>query len=127
MLAEFGDAGLPLGKRLLLLVLVRPDPERSADMVEDDRRLREGARQIGLPDDAGAQPAFAVASAGAHRRRAIDEFDFADRLHLGRAVGAVHLAAFDKDAVRDVVAAGGIGEQLVEQITVALAVPQMMM
>ena len=70
--------------------------------------------QVGVPDNAGAQPALAVLSAGAHRRRAVDEFDFADRLRLHRPVGAVHRAAFDKDALRDVVTAAGISEQLVE-------------
>jgi len=83
--------------------------------------------KVGMPDDGGAQAALAVAAARAHRRRAIDEFDFADRLHLRRAIGAVHLAAFDKDAVRNVVPALGIGEQLVEQIAMALPIPQMMM
>ena len=83
--------------------------------------------QIGVADNAGAQPALAVAAARAHRRGAVDEFDFADRLHLRRAVGAIHRAAFDKDALRDVVAAAGIGEQLVEQIAVAVAIPQVMM
>src|SRR4029077_7678945 len=38
--------------------------------------------QIGMSDDAGAEPALAVLSALAHRRRAVDEFDLADRLHL---------------------------------------------
>src|SRR5262249_4874209 len=41
-------------------------------------------------------------------------------------VGAVHRATFDKDALRDVVTADGIGEQLVEQVSVAGAIPQMM-
>ena len=53
--------------------------------------------QVGVPDNAGAQPALAELSARAHRRRAVDEFDFADRLHRRRAVGAIHRAAFDKD------------------------------
>src|SRR5262249_8500375 len=35
-------------------------------------------------------------------------------------------AAFDKDALRDVVAAAGVGEQLVEQVAMPIAVPQMM-
>jgi hypothetical protein len=46
---------------------------------------------------------------------------------VGRAIGAVHLAAFDEDALGDVVAAAGIGKQLVEQVAVPLAIPQMMM
>src|ERR1700730_2441887 len=79
--------------------------------------------QIGMPDNAGAQPALAELSALAHRRRAVDEFDFADRLHLLRPVGAVHGAAFDKHALRDVMTAAGVGEQLVEQVTVLVLVP----
>jgi hypothetical protein len=82
--------------------------------------------QVGVPDNAGAQPTLPKLSARAHRRRAVDEFDFADRPHFRRPVGAVHRAAFDKDALRDVVTAAGIGEQLVEQVTVPAAIPQMM-
>jgi hypothetical protein len=40
--------------------------------------------QVGMADDTGTQPALAVACARAHSRRAIDEFDFADRLHFDR-------------------------------------------
>src|SRR5580700_7510198 len=64
--------------------------------------------QVGVPDNAGAQPALAELSARAHRRRAVDEFDFADRLLLRRPVGAVHRAAFDKDCLRDVVTAAEV-------------------
>jgi len=46
VLTEFGDAGLPRCERFLFLVRVWADAERSADMVQDDCRLREGARQI---------------------------------------------------------------------------------
>jgi hypothetical protein len=71
--------------------------------------------QVGMPDNAGAQPALAVAAARAHRRRAVDEFDFADRFQLGRAVGPVHRTAFDKDAAGDVVTAAGISDELVRR------------
>src|SRR5947209_9497484 len=43
---ELCDAVLPLGEDLVALAGVRPDADRSADMVEDDRCLRKGARQI---------------------------------------------------------------------------------
>src|SRR5947208_16363772 len=43
---ELCDAVLPLGEDFVALAGIRPDADRSADMVEDDRRLREGARQI---------------------------------------------------------------------------------
>jgi hypothetical protein len=82
--------------------------------------------QVGVPDDTGAEAALAVLSALAHGRRAIDEFDFADRLHLRQPIGAVHRAAFDKDALRDVMTTARVGEQLVEQVAVLFAVPQMM-
>jgi hypothetical protein len=104
----------------------RKRPSPAANLRLQHARDAVAEAQIGMPDDAGAQPALAVASARAHRRRAIDEFDFADRLHLARAIGAVHRTTFDKDAVRDVVAAAGVGQQLVEQIAVLVAIPQMM-
>ena len=48
----------------------------------------------------------------------VDKFDFADRLCLRRPLGAAHRAAFDKDALRDVVTAACVSEQLVEQVAV---------
>ena len=77
---------------------------------EQPTRYAVAEAQVGVPDNAGAQPALAELSARAHRRRAVDEFDFADRLHLRRRVGAIHRAAFDKDCLRDVVTAAGIDE-----------------
>jgi hypothetical protein len=71
-------------------------------------------------------PRLAVAAACAHRGRPVDELGFPDRLHLDRTVGAVHRAAFDEDGLGDVVAAAGIGEQLVEEIAVIVTVPQVM-
>src|SRR5438128_8159689 len=94
-----------------------------SDLRLQHARYAVAQAQVGMPDNAGAQPALAVLSARAHRRRAVDEFDFADRLHLRRAVGAVHRAAFDKDALRDVVTAAGISKQLVQQIAVPVADP----
>src|SRR5207302_4832264 len=118
-------------KRLALVPHHRVADAAEAAIAGGDLRFQHARdavaeAQIGVPDDAGAQPALAIASAGAHRRCAVDEFDLADRLHLGRAVGPVHLAAFDKDAVRDVVSASGIGDELVEPIAVPLAIPQTM-
>src|SRR6185369_4677960 len=97
-----------------------------SDLRLQHARYAVAEAQVGMPDNAGAQPALAVLSARAHRRRAVDEFDFADRLHLGRPVGAVHRPAFDKDALRDLVTAAGVGEQLVEQVAVPAPIPQMM-
>src|SRR5258708_2193050 len=97
-----------------------------SDLRLQHARYAVAEAQVGVPDNAGAQPALAELSARAHRRRAVDEFDFADRLQLRRPVGPVHRAAFDEDALRDVVTAAGIGEQLVEQAAVPGAVPPMM-
>src|SRR5260370_35916613 len=74
--------------------------------------------QIGVPDNTRTQPALADLSARAHRRRAVDEFDFADRLHLRRPVGPVHRAAFDKGALRGVVTSAGIGGHLAQWVSV---------
>src|SRR6516225_5861860 len=41
-LRDLGDAGLPLRKGLGFMVLVGSDPDRPADMVEDDRGSRKG-------------------------------------------------------------------------------------
>jgi hypothetical protein len=98
-------------------------PIAGSDLCLQHARHAVAEPQVGAPDNTGAEAALAVLSALAHRRRAVDEFDFADRLHLRRPVGAVHRAAFDKDAVRDVVTAAGVGEQLVEQVAVLFAVP----
>ena len=82
--------------------------------------------QIGMADDAGAEPRRPIRAARAHRRRAVDEFDLADRPHLDRAIGAVHRAAFDEDGPADVVAALRVGQQFVEQEPVVVVIPQMM-
>ena len=75
--------------------------------------------QVGKADDAGGDPGLAVAAAGAHRREPGDEFGLADRAQFGRAVGAVHRAAFEKHGRFDVVTGIDVGEQLVEQIAMA--------
>jgi hypothetical protein len=82
--------------------------------------------QVGVPDDAAAQTRRPVLTAGAHRPRPIDEFGLAEGLHLGRAVGAIHRAAFDKNGLGDVVAAARVGEQFAEEKPVPGAIPQMM-
>ena len=82
--------------------------------------------QIGMTDDAAAKPRWPVMAAGTHRRRPVDELGLADWLHFDRAVGAVHRAALDKNGLGDVVAAAGVGEQLVDEKPVAGAVPEMM-
>src|SRR5438105_6546374 len=43
---ELRDAVLPFGEDFVALPGIGADADRPADMVENDRRLREGARQI---------------------------------------------------------------------------------
>jgi hypothetical protein len=92
-------------------------------------RVAEG--QIGIADDAGRDAGWAVIPRGAHRGDARDELGLADRAIFGQAAprrvgGAVHRAAFEKDGRDDVVAGVEVGEQLVEEIAVIAALPQMM-
>ena len=81
-------------------------------------------------DDAGGHARVAVAAAGAHGRDAVDELGLAHRAQRLGAVGAVHRRAFDEHRAAHVVARAvgiglaGVGEQLVEQVAVAVAVPQ---
>jgi hypothetical protein len=63
LLAEFGDPGSPLGEGFFLLAGVRSDPERPADMVPDDRRLREDTRQVSSsPAEIRAQRRYSAAT-----------------------------------------------------------------
>ena len=82
--------------------------------------------QISMPDDRAAEPGRAVLAARAHRRRPVDALGFANRLHFGRAVGAVHRAALDKTRLGDFMAAADVGEQLIEEKPVPWMVPQVM-
>ena len=202
---QFGDRAFPVLEYLGALAGVRPNTERAAEVVEDDRLVRERPRQIGqlgnlrmvqpaveghaalaefleagaepgvrehplprrgmrvahvvagiparsvpdpseprtgrsvrvenvadgraevqvgVPDDGGASSCRSVAAARAHRRDAVDELRLADGLQRLRPIGAVHRAAFHEHRGDDVVAAAGVGEQLVEQIAVLRVVPE---
>ncbi len=68
----------------------------------------------------------AVAARGAHRRDAVDEFRLADRAQFLRPVRAMEGAALDEHGIGDVVAAVEVGQQIVQQVAPAAAVPQMM-
>src|SRR6185437_3023791 len=48
---ELTDALAPVGEDLVPLALVAAEPDRAADMIETDRRLRERARQIDEIDE----------------------------------------------------------------------------
>ncbi len=82
--------------------------------------------QVRMANDARAGADVAVDAARRHGGDAVDELDLADRLHLVRPVGAQHRARLHEHGGDDVVAAVGIGEQVVEQIAPARAIPQMM-
>src|SRR6202011_1903799 len=117
---------ISLGSQTTEWRMPRKRPSPAVISASSTRATPSPRRRSACPTIPARQPALAVLSAFAHRRRAVDEFDFAHRLHLRRPIGAVHRAAFDKNALRDVVTATGVGEQLVEQVPVPVAVPQMM-
>src|SRR6188768_2842223 len=80
-----------------------------APVARRDQRLEHrpraiAERQVGMADDAVAQPCLAVFAARAHRRDAIDEFHFAYRLHRCGTAGAIHRTRFDEHRSDDVVA-----------------------
>ena len=97
-----------------------------ADMGRKHRLDAAAKRQIGVADNTGADLGLAVDAAGAHGGDAVDELGLADRAHLFGAGGANHRAGLHKHRRDDVVTAVGIGQQLVEQIAPAGAVPEMM-
>jgi hypothetical protein len=81
---------------------------------------------IGMTDDTTAKPRRPVLAARAHRCCPVDELGFSDELHFGRALGTIHRAALDKNGLGDVVATAGFRKQLINEKTVAGAIPQMM-
>ena len=87
-------------------------------------RVAEG--QIGIADDTGRDAGRTVIPRGAHRGDAGDKLGLADGPEFGGAALAVHRAAFEEDGCDDVVAGVEVGEQLVEEIAVIAALPQMM-
>jgi hypothetical protein len=87
-------------------------------------RIAEG--QIGITDDTGRDAGRTVIPRGAHRGDAGDKLGLADGPEFGGAALAVHRAAFEEDGRDDVVAGVEVGEQLVEEIAVIAALPQMM-
>src|SRR5204863_1809363 len=83
--------------------------------------------EVRMSDDAGAGTDLSVVAACRHRGDAVDELALADRLHLLGPVGTMERSRLHEDGGDDVVTAVGVGEQIVEQITPAAAVPEMMM
>ena len=93
--------------------------------IEHRARFRSHA-QIDVAHDAHAGAQIAVDAAGAHRRHAIGELGLADATQLGRPLLAVHRMAVDEDGADDVVTGLSVGQQVVEHVIVAGALPEMM-
>ena len=96
-----------------------------------DLGLQHGTRiaaeqHVGMADDTGIDPGFAVSAAGALCRNAIGELDLADRLHRLRPIDAVHRAAVDIDGRDDIMPGRDIVGDVGQHVTLAGAVPQMM-
>ena len=108
-----------------------PDAAEAA-IAGGDFRFQHGPRrlaqqEIDVADDAGADRGRTVAAACAHRSRAIGEFNFAHGAQGLRSAGAVHRAGLDIDGRDDVVAGGDVGGDILDQIALAAAIPEMMM
>src|ERR1700738_1141079 len=108
-----------------------PDAAKAA-IAGDHFRFENGARavaeqQIGVADDAGADRGGTVTAARGYRRNAIGKLDFADRAERFRAARAIHRAGLDIDGCNKIMAGGDIVDHLLDQVTLAAAIPQMMM
>src|SRR5438270_14026315 len=84
-----------------ILVPGRAVPDAAETSAGQDDVLLQNAlgaaadAEIDIADNAGAGARRAVFAALAHRRDAGDELRLAERAQFGRALGAVHLAAFE--------------------------------
>jgi len=72
--------------------------------------------QIDVTNDAGTGSDRAIRAARAHRRHAVHEFGFADRLEAFRPVGTVHRAALDENRRANVVSGIEVRQQFGQQI-----------
>src|SRR3984893_17634407 len=108
-----------------------PDAAKAAiagDHFRSEAGARAGAeRQIGVANDAGADRGGTVPAARAYRRNAIGKLDFADRAERFRAARAIHRAGLDIDGCNNIEAGGDIVDHLLDQVTLAGAIPKMMM
>ena len=95
------------------------------DVRLQDRLDPAAQSQIGVADDPGADPRLAVDSARTHGGDAVSELGFADRPHLDRAAPTVHRPGLHEHRRDDVVTAAGVGQELIEEVTPARPVPQM--
>ena len=84
-------------------------------------------QQVGVADDAGTYGGGAVAATRAHRRSAVGEFNLAHGPQGFRSPGAVHRTGLDINRRNHVVTGGDVRGDLVDQIALAAAIPEMMM
>jgi len=85
-----------------------------------------------VADDGSGRPAGAIQAAGAGGGQPLDKLDLPHGAQLRRAIRAVHGARLDKHGRAHVVAAGDVGDQLVQQIALIgealrAQVPEVMM
>ena len=127
----------PCAVWLLPMIVARVPRRRVAHAAESpaagpDVRLQHrldavAQGEIGEAHDAGGDARRPVEAALAHRRHAGHELGLAHRPHLLGPARAVHRVAFDEHRGDDVVAGADVGEELVQQVAVVRAVPQVMM
>ena len=96
------------------------------DLGIEHRSCPSAQPQVDMAHDGSAGAQIAVDAAGAHRRDAVGELRLTDAAQLGRAVLAIHRMAVDEHRGHDVVAGLGVGQQIVEHVVVAGALPEMM-
>ena len=132
---EAGFGGVGMGEHARIGV-VCADVAHAAETprAHDDVGLQDLAGPLTEPqvhpaDDPRAGAEITTGAAGGQVREAIDCFRLAKRAQLDGAVGPVEGGAVYEDRRHDVVAAQGVGRQLVEQIPLGLSVrapgPQM--
>src|SRR5258706_952740 len=80
-----------------------------------------------MADDTGADRGGTIATARAHRRGAVSEFDLAHRAQRFWPAGAIHRPCLDIDGRNDAVAGRYVFSHRLDQIALAAAIPQMMM
>ena len=87
-----------------------------ADVGFKDRRDRITQQQIGATDNARAGAEIPIDATCAHCGDAVHKLGLADDTPLDRAVRLVEGSALDEDGGDDIVTAGRIGDQLIQQI-----------